>query len=375
MIYFDNAASTPVFDEVNDYMYGLQKEVFGNPSALHVFGRKARVEIERARKTVAKAVNVQTAEIFFTSGGTEANNAILWGCARDLGKKVFITSPTEHPCVLNTLEALVKYMDVDVKFVDVDNTGNIDMAHLEHLLMETKDAVVSLMHANNETGLLLPVKKVSDLCKKYSALFHSDIVQTAGKMNLDFQDLGFDFAAASAHKFHGPKGVGFMYVKSPLFFKSYIAGGRQERTMRAGTENFVGICGMAKALKLALKNIDNTVEYVLAIKNELISGLEKEIPDILFNGSAIQNSLYSLISVSLPKTFNKEMLLANLDIEGIAVSTGSACSSGSGKGSHVLTALGADPERASVRVSFSRFNKIEEAQRFVEALKRIGQKA
>ncbi|MBS4014295.1 MAG: cysteine desulfurase [Bacteroidetes bacterium] len=372
MIYFDNAASTPVFDSVSEHMYLLQKEVFGNPSALHAFGRKARVEVERARALIAKKMNVQPAEIFFTSGGTEANNAILWGCAKDLNRKVFITSPTEHPCVLNTLESICKSLPVEVQFVDIDNMGQIDMSHLEFLLKNNKNAVVSLMHANNETGVLLPMNEVAPLCKENGALFHSDIVQTAGKYNLDFQSLGFDFAAVSAHKFHGPKGVGFMYVRSGSFFKPFITGGMQERKMRAGTENVVGISGMGKALYFALENMNDTIAYVSSIKERLLNLLKTEIPGAFVNGSPMEKSLYSLVNISLPKTYNSEMLLAKLDIEGIAVSTGSACNSGSGKGSHVLTAIGADPERPSVRVSFSRFNTIEEVDRFAEVLKGIG---
>ncbi len=374
MIYFDNAASTPVFEEVSEHMYMLQKQVFGNPSALHSFGRQARVEVERVRTLIAKKMNVQPAEIFFTSGGTEANNAILWGCALDLGRTNFITSPIEHPCVLRTLEKIVKTLPVNMHFVDIDNKGHIDINHLELLLKNKENAVVSLMHANNEIGLLLPMKNISDLCKQYGALFHSDIVQTAGKYNLDFQKLGFDYAAVSAHKFHGPKGVGFMYVKSGCFFNSFITGGMQERKMRAGTENVIGIAGMGKAFELALENITDTMSYVASIKARLLQMLNEEIPDVIINGSSPENSLYSLVNISLPKRYNSEMLLANLDIEGIAVSTGSACNSGSGKGSHVLTALGADPERPSVRVSFSRFNKPEEVDRFVEVLKKLGGK-
>ncbi len=370
MIYFDNAASTPVYDEVNELMFKLQKDAFGNPSAAHSYGRKAKVEIENSRKRFAKYFNADPSEIFFTSGGTEANNAILWGCAKDLGRKVFITSPTEHPCVLNTLEALVKLFDIDVFFVDVDNEGNVDFEHLEKLLMLHKNSVVSLMHANNETGFLLPLAKISELCKKYNALFHTDIVQTAGKLNIDLHALGVNFAGGSAHKFHGPKGVGFMFVKSDSFFKPYITGGAQERNLRAGTENIAGICGMEKALSISLEKIEQTYKHISSLKTEMIDVLKKEIADIKFYGNE-ENSLYSILNISLPSNFQKEMLLAKLDIEGIAVSMGSACSSGANKGSHVLTAIGADPERPAIRVSFSKYNKIEEVHKFAEVLKSI----
>jgi cysteine desulfurase len=374
MIYFDNAASTPVFDAVSDYMYNLQKEVFGNPSAMHAFGRKARVEVERARTIIAKMMKVHPSEIFFTSGGTEANNAILWGCAKNLGRKVFITSPIEHPCVLNTLEAIKQQMTVEVHFVEIDKNGCINIEHLEQLLRASKNAVVSIMHANNEIGTMAPMKQISALCKTYGALFHSDIVQTVGKYSINLNDLGVDFAAASAHKFHGPKGVGFMYVNSNSFFKSYISGGMQERNMRAGTENVVGIAGMGMALKLALDDIENTVEFISSVKMELINLVTKELPEIFINGNQFEHSLYSLVNLSLPEKYNKETLLANLDIEGIAISTGSACSSGSGKGSHVLKEIGSSNERSAIRASFSRFNKVEEVHKFVEALKKIGNK-
>ncbi len=372
MIYFDNAASTPVYDIVTDYMNKLQKNVFGNPSASHSFGRKARIEVERTRKKIAEKLNVKTSEIYFTSGGTEGNNAILWGCARDLERKVFITSPTEHPCVLNTLESISKELPVQVKFVDVNSEGYVDLKHLDFLLSESPRSVVSLMHANNETGVILPVMDIAFLCKNHRALFHSDIVQSAGKLDLDLEKSGFDFAVGSAHKFHGPKGIGFMYVKSPNFFKSYTSGGRQERKMRAGTENVVGICGMGVALEWALYNLDATINNVRNLKNELIRLLEEEIPEVKFNGDPKnENSLHTIVNISLPETYDKELLLAKLDIEGIAVSAGSACNSGVEKGSHVLTALGADPARPALRVSFSTYNSIDEVRKFVDVLKKI----
>ncbi|MFW5792792.1 MAG: cysteine desulfurase family protein [Bacteroidota bacterium] len=372
MIYFDNAASTPIYDEVNEYMYSIQKEIFGNPSAIHSYGRKAKVEIERSRKTIAECLKVQASEIFFTSGGTEANNAILWGCAKDLGRKTFITSPTEHPCVLKTLESLVKHLDIDVHFVDVDSSGSIDLEHLRVLLQTHKNAVVSLMHANNEIGVLLQMEKISKLCQTYGALFHSDIVQTAGKYPLDMNKLGVDFAAASAHKFHGPKGVGFMFVKSSSIFNAFINGGAQERNMRAGTENIAGICGMTKALEISCERFDDNYKLISSLKKDLIYLLQKEIPGIVINGNVADDaSLYTLVNISLPNNFKSEMLLANLDIEGVAISMGSACSSGANKGSHVLTAIGADPDRPALRVSFSHINTKSEVEIFVSVLKKF----
>ncbi len=369
LIYLDNAASTPIDMEVQAVMID-SFEVFGNPSSVHVQGRKARVLVEKARRTVAKIMHVPPAEIFFTSGGTEANNAILWGCALDLGFKHFITSPLEHPAVLKPLEFLRQFAGIQVHFVHIDTLGHIDLKHLERLLEEYPGALVSLMHANNETGNLLPVNAVSELCKKLRAVFHSDTVQTIGKYSMDLSQLGFDYAVASAHKFHGPKGVGFMAIRSGKFFKPFITGGGQERNMRAGTENLPAIIGLTKALEIAHRRMAEDREYISSLKSACIGLLRERIPGVSFNGDAAGSSLHTILNVSLPLDMDAEMLLPSLDIAGICVSSGSACASGSNKTSHVLSAMGVDTHRPSVRISFGRQNTLKEVIVLVDVLAR-----
>ncbi len=368
IIYLDNAASTPVEGAVLDVMAACQRDIFGNPSSLHEEGRKARVAVEQARRGIARLMNVSPSEVFFTCGGTEANNAILWGCARDREHKHFITSRLEHPAVLKPLQVLRQAMDIHVHYVNVDPLGHIDTGHLADLLKRYPGAVVSLMHANNETGNLLPVKAVAALCKEHQAPFHSDTVQTVGKFNIDIDYLGIVYAVASAHKFHGPKGVGFMIVRSGHFFEPFITGGGQERNMRAGTENVCGIVGMAKALELASERMEGDMNHIAALKTECVRLLREQLPDITFNGDAEGASLHTILNLSLPVGTDPEMLLPKLDIAGICVSSGSACASGSSKGSHVLEALGVDPQRPSLRVSFSRFNTMDEIAALVKSL-------
>ncbi len=371
VIYLDNAASTPMDETVVDSMVQCMRTIYGNPSSLHNHGRKARVLIEHARRSIAGCLGVSSAEIFFTSGGTEAGNAVLWGCCKDLGFKNFITSTTEHPAILGTLDALVRHMGARVHFVKVDSLGNIDFEHLDTLLLQYPRSVVSLMHANNETGKLLPVKHVAGICKRYDAVFLSDTVQTIGKFRLDLRQLGLDFAMASAHKFHGPKGVGFMFIKSGHLLQSFLSGGAQERNMRAGTENVCGIVGMARALDVAMQRLDEDCVYIRGLKDEFVRLLSDRIPQIVFNGDINAGSLHTIVNFSLPQWKDPDMLLPGLDIEGICVSAGSACSSGSHKGSHVLEAMGVDPSVSSLRVSFSRYNTIEEIHRFVEVLSNL----
>jgi len=374
MIYFDSAATTRVFPEVAKLMYEALLRNYGNPSSIHEAGRHARVEVERARRTVAGLLNVRPGEVFFTSGGTESNNAILWGCCKDLGHKHFISSRLEHPSVLQTLQALERYMGCQVSFVETNRKGLIDLDHLEELLKETPASVISLMHANNEIGNILPVIEVKSLSEKYGALFHSDTVQTVGKMEVDIQQLGFDFAVVSGHKFHGPKGVGAMYVKSGTRLEAFMQGGAQERMMRAGTENVYGILGMAKALELSCSEMSTIRESIKEIKDYLLKKLQEEIPGLSFNGDARGNSLHSILNISLPQGVDADLLLPRLDMAGICISTGSACSSGSNKPSHVLTALGVDQKIPNLRISFSRYNTLDEAKRLVEVLKEICKK-
>jgi len=344
---------------------------FGNPSSIHELGRHARVEVEHARRTIARLLNAQPGEIFFTSGGTEANNAILWGCCKDLGRRHFISSRLEHPAVIQTLEALEKYMGCTNHFVNTDSKGVIDLDHLEQLLAANTGAVVSLMHANNEIGNLLPVKDVGALCLQYGALFHSDTVQTVGKLGVDMNYLPVDYAVVSAHKFHGPKGVGAMFIRSGKAFLPFLQGGAQERNMRAGTENVQGIMGMAKALEMVHAEMDAVHRKIMEIRNFLLNCLPEEIPGIVFNGDAHGCTLHSILNISLPQDIAADLLLPRLDMAGICVSTGSACSSGSNKPSHVLTALGIDQKIPNLRISFSRYNTLDEAARLVGVLKEI----
>jgi cysteine desulfurase len=371
LVYFDNAASTPIPGEVVEVMQACMMEVYGNPSSLHEAGRRAKVAVEQSRRSVARCLNVKPSQVFFTSGGTEANNAILWGCCKDLGRKHFITSPLEHPSVLNTLEALVRYMDARIHFVDTGPDGHIDLDHLDELAGQYPGQVVSLMHANNEIGNLLPVKAVTEICRSRKMIFHSDTVQSIGKFQIDFKAMGLDFASGSAHKFHGPKGAGFMVVREGMTFKAFVNGGGQERNMRAGTENVCGIVGMARALEWMQDSMEENVFWVKNLRNILVRALRKEVPEVGFNGDALGSCLYTIVNLSLPARLDADMVLPRLDLEGICASSGSACSSGSAKSSHVLTALGADPGKPSLRISLSKNNSPDEVMYLVQVLKEI----
>ncbi len=360
-VYLDNAATTPLDKEVLAAMLPFMEKNFGNPSSIHSYGRETKSAIEASRKTVAKLLNVSPAEIFFTSGGTEANNMAIRCSIRDLGIKHIITSPIEHHAVLHTVEELEKQEKVKLSYVQLKANGHVDTVHLEKLLAESERSLVSLMHANNELGNLLPIKEVSELCAKYNAVFHSDTVQTMGHYKFDLAHLnGIHFATCSAHKFHGPKGVGFLYINNKVKIKPLIYGGAQERNMRGGTENLYGIIGLAKAFEIAHASMEEHQKQISELKQYMADQLRQQIPGVEFNGDTLGKSLYTVLSVSFPSTDINEMLLFNLDIAGIAVSGGSACSSGSDVGSHVLKALDKDSERPSVRFSFSKYNTKEE---------------
>lgn len=369
-VYLDNAATTAIDEQVVEAMLPVLKEQFGNPSSIHGYGRQARAIIEKARKQVAGFLNVSPAEIFFTSGGTEADNMAIRCAVNDLGIRHAITSRIEHHAVLHTLEAMEKAEQIKLSFVKLTENGHIDLDHLEELLKNNERSLVSLMHANNEIGNLLDLGKVSDLCKKYNAVFHSDTVQTMAHYRFNLQKTPVDFLTCSAHKFHGPKGVGFLYVNSEVKIKPLIYGGAQERNMRGGTENIYGITGLAKAMEIAQEHVDEHREYILGLKNYMIEQLEENIPGVEFNGDAKGKSLYTVLNVCFPKTEVGDMLLFNLDIDGIAASGGSACSSGSDQGSHVLKEVQRDKERPSVRFSFSKFNTKEEIDYVLEKLKK-----
>lgn len=371
-IYFDNAATTAISDEVIDFMSDLMRNHYGNPSSIHKEGREARTVIEEARKTIANLIGASIGEIFFTSGGTEANNMVLRCAVRDLGVKRIITSPIEHHCILHTLEAMEKEMEVKVEFVDVDQKGKVSLAHLEALIAdESEKTLVSLMHCNNEIGTMLDLKKVSELCAEHNVYFHSDTVQTMGFYPINVDETRINFLAGAAHKFHGPKGVGFVYINGENIVKPIINGGSQERNMRAGTENLYGIAGMAKALELSYENLEASKEHTSTLRGYLKNQLLENFEDIQFNGDHEGDFHYKTLSVSFPPSPKSELLLLNLDILGICASGGSACSSGAEKGSHVLERVQADPSRKSIRFSFSKYNTKEEIDFLVEKLKTI----
>ena len=379
-VYFDNAATTQIREEVVDKMAVVMKEVYGNPSSTHAFGRSAKTLIEQARKTVAKILNVAASEIIFTSGGTEADNLILNSAVRDLDVKRIITSKIEHHAVLYTLNKLHEVFGTELLYVKLDSCGNVDLQHLEELLKQSdKKTLVSLMHVNNEVGNLLDIKKAGELCKANNALFHSDTVQSIGHYELDLSQIKVDFTAVSAHKFHGPKGVGFAYIRKNSGLQPLIFGGEQERGFRAGTESVHNIVGLEEALKLAYEHLDEEREYITSLKRYFKDLLEKEIPEVKFNGECdnFENSTYTLLNVCLPMSQDKAlMLLFQLDLHGIACSKGSACQSGSDQGSHVLNAFLSeeDLKKPSLRFSFSRYNTKEEVEYVVKVLKEYMEK-
>ena len=369
-VYLDNAATTPLDKEVLDAMLPVMENQFGNPSSIHAFGRQTRALIENSRKSVAKFLNASPSEIFFTSGGTEADNMAIFGAVNDLACVHAITTKIEHHAVLHTLEALEKQGKIKLSYVNLLPNANVDLQHLEELLKSNGKTLVSLMHANNEIGNLLPMQEVGELCKKYDAVFHSDTVQTMGHYAIDLQKVHIHFLTCGAHKFHGPKGVGFIYVNGNVKVHPYIHGGSQERNMRGGTENLYGIVGLEKALEIAYRDLEAHQKHIQEIKSYMIEQLKVAIPSVSFNGtSGESNSLYTVLSVCFPEHENAEMLLFNLDIAGIAASGGSACTSGSNQGSHVLSNIGCDMNRPSIRFSFSKYNTKAEIDYTVEKLK------
>ncbi len=371
-IYLDNAATTAIDKEVLQVMMQMMENQYGNPSSIHAHGREVRSQIENARKTVAKLLNASPSEIFFTSGGTEADNmAIRCGIA-DLNLTHAITTHIEHHAVLHTLEVLEKQGKIKLSFVNLDEKGNVDLQHLEELLANNERSFVSLMHANNELGNLIDLIQVGDICEKYNAIFHSDTVQTMGHYAHDCSKLKVHFLTCAAHKLHGPKGVGFLYISSKIKINPMIFGGAQERNMRGGTENVYGIVGLAKALEIAYAEMEQHQNHIQDLKNYMKEQLTTQIPELQFNGETNPNkSLYTVLNVSFPSGEMGEMLLFSLDIAGISASGGSACSSGSNVGSHVLKGINADPNRSSVRFSFSKYNNKEEIDLVVQKLKEV----
>ena len=372
-IYLDNAASTPISSDVIDVMKNLMESTYGNPSSVHSYGRQAKIIIEDARKKIAQILNTSPGTIFFTSGGTESDNMAINSSIKKYNIRHAITSKISHHAVLYPLQELAKDGVIELSYVDIDNDGKISVDHLETLLKEKPRSFVSIMHANNEIGIIQDIKTIGELCKAYNAIFHSDTVQTVGHYLFNMQDLDLHFLAASAHKFHGPKGIGFVYISEEIQINAYILGGSQERNMRAGTESIYLIAGLAKAMEIAYENLSDDTNYIKGLKLYMINLLESEFPMLSFNGCSnnLDQTLYTVLNISLPKNSNTEMLLFNLDIEGISCSGGSACASGTSMGSHVLSFLNPESNRIGIRFSFSKYNSKEDINYTVKKLKEL----
>lgn len=369
-IFFDNAATTPIDPAVQEVMIEAMQRYFGNPSSIHNEGRTARAAIERARKQVAETIGASIGEVFFTSGGTESNNMALKCAVRDLGVKRIVSTKTEHHCVLHSLQRLDKEGLVEVVFLQQDQQGRIDWEQLEQLLVaDSKKTMLSLMHSNNEIGTMIDLERISNLCEENGALFHSDTVQTMGYYPIDVSKTKINFLSGSAHKFHGPKGVGFIYINGDNIIHPFLDGGAQERNMRGGTENIYGILGLAKALSLAYENQKQHSEYIHSLRNYLLEQLRANFTDLQINGDPEGAGHYKLLSVSFPPSDKADLLLLNLDIAGISVSGGSACSSGADAGSHVMDALQPGSLRKTVRFSLSHLNTKAEVDTVIEKLK------
>lgn len=371
-IYFDNAATTPLDATVLEAMMPYLTDKFGNPSSIYSYGRESRLAIENARKSVAKILNAHPAEIFFTSGGTESSNTAICAAVRDLGCKHIITSPVEHHATLHTVENLYHRGEAALSYVKMLPDGHIDMEDLEQLLASCEEkSVVTLMHANNEIGNMMDIHAVGELCKKYNAIFHSDTVQTVGHFPFDLRNTPVHFITGAGHKFHGPKGVGILYINENVKIKPFIQGGGQERNMRAGTENLYGVVGFAKALEMATENYEQDSAHIGGLKLYMMEELKKHIQGVTFNGDPLGRSLYTVVSASFPKTEKSEMILFNLDINNICASGGSACTSGADAGSHVIRAINNNPNQVTVRFSFSKQNTKEEVDTVVAKLKEM----
>lgn len=371
-IYLDNAATTSLDPQVLEVMMPYLTTHFGNPSSIYSYGRESRMAIENARKSVAKILNAHPAEIFFTSGGTESSNTAITAAVRNLGCKHIISSVIEHHATTHTVDYLHNTGEAKVSYVNVLPNGHIDLLDLERLLAESEDkCLVTLMHANNEIGNMMSLHEVGNICKKYQAVFHSDTVQTVGHFPFDLRNTPVHFITGAGHKFHGPKGVGILYINENVKIEPFVHGGSQERNMRAGTENLYGIVGFAKALEIATAHFESEKVYINDLKQYMITSLQNKIPDVGFNGDPMGNSLYAVLSVSLPKTEMSEMLLFNLDINGICASGGSACTSGADQGSHVIRAINNNPNRVTVRFSFSKHNTIQEIDDVIDQLKKV----
>lgn len=372
-VYLDNAATTPVSEEVFEAMRPYLLNHYGNPSSIHADGRKARMAIENSRKVVANYLNASLGEIFFTSCGTESNNMALKCSVRDLGIERIISSPIEHHCILHTLDSIEKHHSTEIEYLNITSNGVPDTEHLKELLTGSdKKTLVSLMHANNEIGSMISLSEISDICRMHNALFHSDTVQTIGKFPFNLQETTINFLSGSAHKLYGPKGIGFVYINNDNIINPFLDGGAQERNMRAGTENVASIVGYAKALELAINEMDSRKNKITSIRNYMIEGLKKLSPEIKIHGNLEQENLYTVLNVGFPISEKTDMLIFNLDIAGISASGGSACSSGVESVSHVIKSLyNREVTHQPVRFSFSHKNTNQEIDLTINALKKF----
>jgi cysteine desulfurase len=374
-VYLDNAATTPIAPEVVEAMVPVLYNNFGNPSSTHAFGRQAKALLENSRRAIAQVLNCSPSELIFTSGGTEADNMALRAAVTQLGVKRIITTAIEHHAVGHTVEALKNELQIELIYLTLDAKGNIDLNELQLVLQQGIPTMVSLMHANNEIATLIPIQEIAQLCRQNGAYFHSDTVQTMGHYHFDLSQLDIDFITCAAHKFHGPKGVGFLYVNKKTRVNPLIHGGSQERGLRGGTENIAGVVGLAKAIELAYADLAEHQAHVWGLKSYMIERLQKLFPDVLFHGeTSFETALYTVLNVCLPATPKAGLLLFTLDLKGVAVSGGSACTSGAAKGSHVLEGIGADTSRPNARFSFSRFTTKEEIDYALQQLQEVYQK-
>ena len=372
-VYFDNAATTPIEKKVLDKMIPYMENGFGNPSSIHKRGREIKSAIEKSRSRVAEILSCEPGEIFFTSGGTEADNMFIANTVVEKKIDTIITSKIEHHAVLHCCEYLNKSKNVNIKFVDINSSGELDLEHLEDIIRKNSKSLVTLMHGNNEIGNINDLKTISKICEKYDTIFHSDTVQTVGHYHIDLNEINMQGIVGSAHKFHGPKGVGFLYLNNKHKISPFIHGGAQERNMRGGTENVYGIIGLSEALTLSYNNIDDHKSKIQKLKKHMIDSLKKKIRGVKFNGmsSSVDKSLYTVLNVSIPNIEDQQMFLFNLDINNIAASAGSACSSGSDSGSHVLQEIETNSGHVNVRFSFSKFNTLEEVDYVVDKVVEI----
>ncbi len=372
-VYFDNAATTPIEKKVLDKMIPYMENGFGNPSSIHKRGREIKSAIEKSRSRVAEILSCEPGEIFFTSGGTEADNMFIANTVVEKKIDTIITSKIEHHAVLHCCEYLNKSKNVNIKFVDINSSGELDLEHLEDIIKKHSQSLVTLMHGNNEIGNINDLKAISKICEKYDTIFHSDTVQTVGHYNIDLNEINMQGIVGSAHKFHGPKGVGFLYLNNKHKISPFIHGGAQERNMRGGTENVYGIIGLSEELTLSYNNIKDHKSKIQKLKKHMIDSLTKKIKGVKFNGmsSSVDKSLYTVLNVSIPNIEDQQMFLFNLDINNIAASAGSACSSGSDSGSHVLQEIQTNPGHVNVRFSFSKFNTLEEVDYVVDKVVEI----